>query len=130
MDRADAKTRLGRMVAFDASPVLSDADLDALLDTYPLLDVTGYRSTDTAWEPVWDLNAAAAEGWRWKAAKVAGDFTFSADDASYSKGDVLAQCLEMEAKYASRVNGTSRVEGAQDTRLYHSENYPTDVLLP
>lgn len=50
-----------------------------------------------------------------KSAKVAGDYSFSADDASYSKGDVLANCLEMEARYAAMDNGTSTFSDVDPT---------------
>lgn len=48
-----------------------------------------------------------AELWGLKAGKVAGDFTFSADDASYDKGEVMAKCLEMEAHYAAKLGGSA-----------------------
>ena len=51
------------------------------------------------------------------AAKVAGDFNFSADGASYGKGDVLAKCLEMEAKYAALSHGYLATAGPDAGRL-------------
>lgn len=105
MDREVALTLLGEKVAATSRPVLSETALGALLDAYPVADATGRRPVDEGWVGTWDLNAAAAEGWRMKAGKVAGDFNFSADGASYSKADVLAHCLEMETKYASLSHG-------------------------
>jgi hypothetical protein len=106
MDREVALTLLTEKVAATSRPVLSPEAVGALLDSYAAEDATGRRPTDSLWEGTWDLNAAAAEGWRMKAGKVAGDFNFSADGASYSKADVLAHCLEMETKYASLCHGT------------------------
>lgn len=80
-------------------PTLSDPELGRLLDRYKVADPSERPPTRDDWEGAWALNAAAAEGWRMKAARVAGDFNFSADDASYSKGDVMAHCLEMEQSY-------------------------------
>lgn len=105
MDREVALTLLREKVASTSRPVLPDATVGALLDAYPMVDADGRAPTDAAWVGTWDLNAAAAEGWRMKAGKVAGDFNFSADNASYSKADVLAHCLEMETKYASLSHG-------------------------
>lgn len=109
MDRAVARVRLVAMLGGGARPALSDAEVDALLDSYASKDADGLAPTDTGWTGTWYLNAAAAEGWRWKSAKVAGDFSFSADDASYSKGDVLANCEKMVAMYAAMDNGTVTV---------------------
>lgn len=106
MDRGVALTLLGEKVAATSRPVLSPEAVGALLDSYASQDNDGRAPSDTGWVGTWDLNAAAAEGWRMKAGKVAGDFNFSADNASYSKADVLAHCLEMETKYASLCHGT------------------------
>jgi hypothetical protein len=105
------------MLAASSRPVLADTDLDALLAAFRVRDGLGRLPADAGWEPTWNLNAAAAEGWRWKAARVAGDYSFSADDASYSKGDVLAQCEAMVAMYAAKDTGSSDPLGA-DGRDY------------
>lgn len=105
MDREVALALLTEKVAATSRPTLEAATVGALLDAYPMEDSEGRRPTDDGWVGTWDLNAAAAEGWRMKAGKVAGDFNFSADGASYSKADVLAHCLEMETKYASLSHG-------------------------
>lgn len=102
MDRTEALARLGRMVASDQRPVLSDADLGDVLDGAATIDADGYRPTDPGYTPTWDLDRAAAEGWTRKAGRVAGDFSFSADGASFNKGDVLAHCEAMAATYRAR----------------------------
>lgn len=105
MDREVAKTLLGGKVAATSRPVLSNALLDALLDNVATTDSNGVAPGGTGYVPTWDLNAAASEGWRMKAGMVAGDFNFSADNASYSKADVLAHCLEMQTRYANLSHG-------------------------
>lgn len=105
MDREVALALLTEKVAATSRPVLSPPAVDALLTAYQTQDADGRPPTDAAWVGTYDLNAAAAEGWRMKAGKVAGDFNFSADGGSYSKADVLAHCLEMESKYASLNHG-------------------------
>lgn len=54
--------------------------------------------TDT-WVPTWDLNAAAAEGWRRKAAKVAGAYSFSDAGASFDRSDMVNACMAMVRVY-------------------------------
>ena len=111
MDRTVALTRLTSMVAATSRPVLSTEQVNALLDATVIPDASNLLVTDPSYVPTWDLNMAAAEGWRWKAAAVAGDFTFSADGASYDKGSVMANCLMMEAKFAAKGHGTMEVAG-------------------
>jgi hypothetical protein len=93
---------LGKMTAADQRPALSADELALLLDAVGVTDAT----VDPA---VWtgSLDAAAAEGWAWKAGKVAGDFNFSADDASYSKADVLKHCVDMRSEYLAKCGGST-----------------------
>jgi hypothetical protein len=105
MEREVALGILTDRVAAASRPILSPETLGRVLDQWRTPDAEGRPATDAAWVGSYDLNAAAAEGWRIKAGMVAGDFNFSADGASYSKADVLAHCLEMETKYASRSHG-------------------------
>lgn len=107
MDRAVALVRLGKMTAATSRPALSEDELGALLDSYRTPDSEGRLVTDSGWVPTYNLNAAAAEGWRWKAAAVVGDFNFSADNASFNKGEVQAKCLEMEKRFAALDHGNS-----------------------
>jgi len=108
MDRATAKARLTNLVASASRPVLSDPDLESLLNLHQVPDRDGLTPLDVGWTPTWDFNAAAAEGWGWKAGKVAGDFNFTADGASYSKADVLTHCVDRQAHFAARVAGVTR----------------------
>lgn len=97
-DATLARARLSIMVAATSRPTITPEELDLLMDAHRIPDDDGRLPSDPGWTPTWDLNRAAAEGWRWKAGRVAGDFNFSADDASYSKGDVMARC-ESQARY-------------------------------
>ena len=117
MEREVALTLLRDKVAATSRPVLAEATVAALLDAYPMPDSAGRAPVDDGWEGAWDLNAAASEGWRMKAGKVAGDFNFSADNASYSKADVLAHCLEMQTRYASLSHGMMQTLHGAPQRL-------------
>lgn len=63
----------------------------------------------TLWLPSWDLDAAAAEGWRRKAAKVVASFDFTTGDQQFSRSQMHAMCLEMADRYARRGAGTLTV---------------------
>lgn len=118
MDRATAKTRLILMVAATSRPVLADAALEDLIDQGQVQDHQGLYPADIGWVPTYDLNVSAMEGWRWKAAQVAGDFTFTADGATFDKGAVLAQIEGMIALYAAKCHGATTVKSRTDSRLY------------
>lgn len=59
------------------------------------------------WAPTWDLEASAAEGWRWKAGKAASRFGFTTDGQQFAREQVIANCFEMAARYARRDPGTT-----------------------
>lgn len=99
--------RVSSLAAASARPTLDADEVLAAIKSHPMVDREGATAEDPDWTPTWDLNAILSELWGVKAGKVAGDFTFSADDAKYDKGAVMANCLEMEALYASRRVGAA-----------------------
>lgn len=109
MNRVDSIARVSSLGAVDRRPTLTAPEVGAVVDAHPITDSAGRGSGTTDWDPTYDVNAATAEVWRIKAGRVAGDYSFTADDASFSKGDVLAHCLEMEAKYAAMAGSPSGV---------------------
>lgn len=71
------------------------------------IDGVTYEGTDEeVWTPTYDLYAAAAEGWRWKAGKIANAFDFSTDQQSFDKSNIFDHCQKMAAFYDARA-GTS-----------------------
>lgn len=99
--------RVKILTAATSRPVLTDAEVKASIQSHPRVDADGFLADAEDWTQTWDIYAAVAELWGVKAGKVAGDFNFSADDASYSKGAVMANCLAMEAKYAAMAAGSA-----------------------
>lgn len=98
MDEAAARARLVRMVAATSEPTLTDGEVDDLLAIAARPDADGLERGTAEWVPTWELNSAAAEGWRWKAGKAVGDPGYSADGASWKGMDVKA-CLDQAAHY-------------------------------
>lgn len=94
------------MVASSSTPTLDEGQLDELLVFARRPDNAGLLPSDTNWSGAYDLNAAAAEGWRWKAAKAAGDFGFSTDGQSFNRDQVHAACIAMAEHYSKRVTGS------------------------
>ena len=97
MDRANAKTWLGRATAATAEPVLSSDDLEALLD----MVAKGATIFDMRM-----LYRAAAEGWDWKAN--------SASEYHGRESDIYQHCLERRKAYTMRAGGGGAVVKSDD----------------
>lgn len=106
MDEPTAMARIESMVAASSAPALDSGQLDELLVIARRPDSNGLLPSDENWAGAYDLNAAAAEGWRWKAAKVAGEFGFSSDGQSFNREQAHAACIAMAEHYAKRVTGS------------------------
>ena len=103
---AQAKATIARKTAATTAPVLTDADLDELVK-YAKRPDGGYNT-----------NRAAAEGWRWKAARAAGGFTFTADGVQVDKSMLMDHCAAMVALFS-----TGQVRSVKvDTGLMPFEN--------
>lgn len=51
------------------------------------------------WTPTYDLKAAAAAGWEWKAGKVAAKFDLAAGDVKVSLSQQFQQCMAMAKRF-------------------------------
>lgn len=125
MDEATAYDRLSAMVAKDSVPTLDDIQVSELLLMARRPDSDGLLPSDENWTGTYDLNAAASEGWRWKAAKVAGNFGFSSDGQTFNREQVHRACLAMAASYGKRrVGSIPLVDGtlAWDTDIAGNVN--------
>lgn len=107
MTEAEARARLEAMVAKTSEPTLSDEEVDELVTLARRPDQYGTDVNVTGWVETWDLNAAAAEGWRRKAGKVAGEFDFSIGAGSYSRSQAYAMCLDQAKTYAKKIIGSA-----------------------
>lgn len=104
--RDDVLARVNLLGDPGSAPVVTPEEVGKIVDAAAIADASGLAPSDPDWVPTYDTYAAIAEVWGLKAARVAGNFNFSADGASYNKADVLANCLTMEAKYAAKARGS------------------------
>jgi len=109
MERLAAWARLKAMVAADVAPVLTVDELEALLDLCRLADANGVAPGGTGWVETYDLNRAAAEGWRWKAGKLTGAYDFQAEGATFNRSQMREMCEKQAAQYARRIVTSARV---------------------
>lgn len=115
MDATEAQARLEIMVAADSAPTLSETEIGYLLTMCKLADSAGRAPDNDDWDPTWDLNRGAAEGWRWKAGKIAGDFNFSEAGGSYHLSDAVQHCQQMADRYRRRIISNPVLPGALAT---------------
>jgi hypothetical protein len=115
MDEATARARLKRMTAANSMPQLDTEAIDDLLLRARRVDIFGLSPTDTGWTVTYDLNWAAAEGWRQKGGLAAEQVTFRAGDlASYD--DLLFQHIDkMITHYQRLIGGASSISPYVDT---------------
>jgi hypothetical protein len=97
------------MVSPGTVPILTELEVDALMLTARRADPSGLAPSDDGWVGTWDVTAAAAEGWRRKAGKVAGSFDFGTDGQSFSRSQMHAMCLEMAAQYKRGVIASVKI---------------------
>ena len=92
------RDRLAALCDAKSEPVLSDDDLDAIL-------------SEAAVGDTYNFNAAAAAGWRVKAARAARMTSYSVGDMSVNGEQIFAHSMEMVNLYegaGSTVGGSSR----------------------
>lgn len=127
--RDDAVALVQRLGATDRRPSLDATTVGSIVDRHAMVDVNGIGPTGGQWVPTYNTDAAIAEVWATKAAMVAGDYNFQADDDQFSKGDVLAHMLAMEQKYAAKaVDPQGRVSGGASTLTVAGTNGPFDPV--
>jgi hypothetical protein len=69
-------------------------------------DTDGYDYSDSEWTPTWDIDAAAAEGWRRKAGLAAARFNFAEDTQRFDRAQIYAHCIRQAEQYARRSMGS------------------------
>ena len=65
------------------------------------------------WWGRWDLNAAAAEGWRIKAGLVSNRHDFGSNQGNYNPSQIFEHCNQMAAMYAAKTIGSLSLESGR-----------------
>ncbi len=101
----EVRTRLELLILADEDPVLSEAQILAVLTYARRPDPDDLDYEDANWTPTWDLDAAAAEGWRRKAGLAASRFNFAEDGQRFDRAQVYAHCVAQAEYYGNRSMG-------------------------
>lgn len=99
------------MTAQDTEPLLSEADLDDLLLLFRRPDTNGNAPGADGWTPTYDLNRAAAEGWRWKAARASELVSVDLDGERLSSNQIFEHCQAMAQMYSRK--GTASLQSGK-----------------
>jgi len=108
---SEAQAKLILMVLAEDDPALSDEQIKDLVELARRPDASGLTALDGGWTPTWDLNFAAAEGWRRKAGIAAARFNFSEDGQNFQRAQIYAHCIAQAEAYASKGMGSIPVQG-------------------
>lgn len=106
MTEAEALARLQRMIASDTDPVLTVDEVEDLLALARREDSEDRAPSDDDWEPTFDLDYAAAEGWRWKAGRTVPRYGVSLDGEGLQRQQIYAHCISQANHYAKKIIGT------------------------
>lgn len=89
-----------------AFPELTPDEIDTCVVKARRIDSDGLFYGDDGWTETWDDAAAEQAGWELKAAKVAGDFSFSSDGQSFQRAEMHAHFTAMADRARNRRGGT------------------------
>lgn len=102
MTALEAETRLEKMTQHDVEPKLLSSEITLLLEMFSRADSAGNAPGTSEWQPTYDLKAAAAEGWRWKAGKASELVSADLDGERMSSNQVFEHCERMVQHYSRK----------------------------
>jgi hypothetical protein len=106
---------LGGSADTEAEPALGADTLTLLLADSLVPDDHGRFTPDPEYVETHDLNRAAGKGWRLKAAKVAGDYSFTIEGRTLNRKEMYDNFIAQAKSYESRAQVRSfRADGGMD----------------
>ena len=102
------------MVAEPLTTTYSDVLLQGKIEEYPCVDERGEEpytwlltsppttSENTEWIATYDLHAAAADVWQWKAAALADKFNVTADGSTLNRSDLYKQAMSQARSHRAQ----------------------------
>jgi hypothetical protein len=96
-----------KLILGPEEPVITDPDLQSILDANRVRDDDGFYVGDTAYVTTYDMNRAAAKAFRVKAARVAAEYDVSIEGRSLMRSYMYRQLMDMAREYAKRAQPRS-----------------------
>src|SRR4051812_18591373 len=103
MTEAEARARIEDLVQWQAAPALTSAEVDRLLSRARVTDENGVEVDAVGYVETWttaSVNAAVAEGFEMKAAKVAGQYDLKAGDVDLKRSQQLDALRRQARRYS------------------------------
>ncbi len=97
-----ALDKLKKMTAWENDPALTEDELEDLFAAASLRDHEGNPPGSEEWEPTYDLNKAAAEGWQIKAARAAALVEVDPPESGLFTSKVFDNCRAMARLYSGK----------------------------
>ena len=95
----------------DVEPGLTEQELNFLIEKFAVEDAEGRSPQNPEWQPTCDLNAAAAEGWRLKAGKLAHQHDVTIDSQNFSASQKHTACMAIAEMYRKKTKASFSVTG-------------------
>lgn len=94
----------------DVDPILTDAEIQGILQGCRIIDADGNKITDTGYTTTYDVTRAVAEAWSIKAAKASSSYAFSEAGLSLHREQVNEMCLKMAKQWAKKLAYTVQID--------------------
>ena len=104
-----ALDKLKNMTAWDGDPALTEGELEELLVAAAIPDGEGIMPEAEGWEPTYDMNRAASEGWLIKAARASELVEVEPPGSGIITSKVFDNCRAMARLYSSCRSATTKV---------------------
>ena len=98
--------KLKKMTAWDVAPLVSEAELEELLDAAATADNAGLGPNDAGWQPTYDLNSAAAATWLLKAGRASATVEVDPPGSGLYTSKVFENCRAMAMLYTAKMAGS------------------------
>jgi hypothetical protein len=120
-----AVVRLGITVPEEKAEAFTDDLLRGFIEAHPVKDSKRLKPTDVGWVATYDLNAATADLWDLIAASLAALYDFSADGATFSRSQLMANARSMARSFRSRSHATSvPLERSRQADILYQGRWP------
>ena len=108
------------------NPVVSDADVAAVIAQYKIIDAEGRLISDDCYEETYHIPAICQAVWKLKAGRVAADYTMTNGDQTLNRSDMVKAMLQMANYWGRQCNHSAEMATRYDALV----DYPLGDIIP
>lgn len=124
----EVRDRIVALTLAATEPVLTEEEINFLVNRCKRVDINGVTADDDLWEPTWSLNSSVAMGWELKAAKVATAVDVATAKTKLSRSQLFDQLMKMADRWRRRVLDAIDIPSSMVGRFPSILNNATDEL--